>query len=80
MKKGRGGKSAEAPEAKNYILEYYQAITDGSVTVGHWIREWYSQIVDGLQNRRFFFSQKKANMAIRFIQTFCRHQIGRAHV
>ena len=70
----KGG--GQAPEAKNYILEYYQAITDGSVTVGHWIREWYSQIVDGLQNRRFFFSQKKANMAIRFIQTFCRHHEG----
>ena len=38
---------AEAPEAKSYILEYYQAITDGSVTVGKWIRMWYQLIVDG---------------------------------
>ena len=73
-KQTRGG--TKAPEAKNYILEYYQAITDGSVTVGHWIREWYGQVVEGLQKRRFFFSQKKANMAIRFVQTFCRHHEG----
>ena len=67
---------AEEQAAKNYILEYYQAITDGSVTVGRWIREWYRIIVDGLQQRRFMFSQKKANMNIRFIQTFCRHHEG----
>ena len=75
-KKTGGGSGAGAPETKNYILEYYQAITDGSVTVGHWIREWYRIIVDGLQQRRFMFSQKKANMNIRFIQTFCRHHEG----
>ena len=71
-----GGSGAAAPEPKNYILEYYQAITDGSVTVGHWIREWYRMIIDGLQEKRFFFAQKKANMCIRFIQTFCRHHEG----
>ena len=77
MKKKTGGWSgAEVPTAKNYILEYYQAITDGSVTVGHWIREWYRLIVNGLQERRWVFSQKKALMAIRFIQTFCRHHEG----
>ena len=74
-KKTGGGSGAEVP-AKNYILEYYQAITDGSVTVGHWIREWYRIIVDGLQTKRWCFSQKKALMAIRFIQTFCRHHEG----
>ena len=67
---------AEAPEAKSYILEYYQAITDGSVTVGKWIRMWYQLIVDGLQKKRYFFSQKKANAAIKFIETFCRHHEG----
>ena len=68
-------KAAEE-QARNYILEYYQAITDGSVTVGHWIREWYRQIIEGLQAKRYIFNQKKANMVIRFIQTFCRHHEG----
>ena len=75
-KKTGGGTGAAAPEPKNYILEYYQAITDGSVTVGAWIRDWYRYIVTGLQEKRFFFAQKKANMCIRFIQTFCRHHEG----
>ena len=75
MAKRAGGAAAE-PAAKNYIFEYYQAISDGSVTVGHWIREWYAQIVDGLQKKRYRFNQKKANMAIRFIETFCRHHEG----
>ena len=74
MKKRTGGGTEQEP--KNYILEYYQAITDGSVTVGHWIRDWYKQIIDGLQEKRYCFNQKKANMAIRFIQTFCRHHEG----
>ena len=67
---------AETPEAKSYILEYYQAITDGSVTVGKWIRMWHQLIVDGLQKKKYFFSQKKANAAIKFIETFCRHHEG----
>ena len=74
MKKGGG--VDKVPEPKNYILEYYQAITDGSVTVGRWIREWYRQIIEGLQEKRYFFNQKKANLAIRFIETFCLHHEG----
>ena len=76
MKKQKGGGQAAEGTAKNYILEYYQEITDGSVTVGRWIRDWYRQIVGNLQDRKYFFSQKKANMAIRFIETFCRHHEG----
>lgn len=68
-------KKTDTP-ARNYILEYYQAIKEGSVTVGHWIREWYGIIVNGTQERRWVFSQKKAMMNIRFIQTFCRHHEG----
>ena len=75
-KKTGGGSGAGAAEAHNYILEYYQAINDGSVIVGHWIREWYRQIIEGLQERRYVFNQKKANLAIRFIETFCRHHEG----
>ena len=61
----------------NYIYQYYQAITDGSVTVGKWIKAWYQIIVEGLENKAFYFDQKKANRAIRFIETFCHHHKGR---
>lgn len=62
--------------SKNYILTYYQQIKDGSVTVGKWIERWYEYIVHGLEEKRFFFDQKKAARAIAFIQQYCRHHEG----
>ena len=61
---------------QDYILTYYQRICDGTETVGHWIREWYCQIITGLQEKRFFFDRKKAAKVIRFVETFCRHHEG----
>lgn len=60
----------------NSILEYYQAIKDGSVVVGKWVSLWYEYIVKGLKNKTFFFNQKKANKAIKFVQMFCHHHEG----
>ncbi len=60
----------------NYIYAYYQAIKDGTVVVGKWIRLLYEQIIQGLENGSFFYSAKKANKAIRFIETFCHHHEG----
>lgn len=60
----------------NYIFAYYQAIKDGTVVVGKWVRLLYSQIIKGLEEGRFFYSAKKANKAIRFIETFCHHHEG----
>ena len=62
--------------SNNYILTYYQQIRDGSVTVGTWIQKWYEYIVHGLEEKRFFFDQKKAARAIAFIQQYCRHHEG----
>lgn len=61
----------------NYILEYYQKIKDGSVTVGRWIGLIYEYLVHGLEEGLFTFDQKKANKAIKFIETFCHHCEGR---
>lgn len=60
----------------NEILAYYQKICDGSVTVGKWIKKWYSYIVNGLENGSFSFNPKKAKAAIGFIENFCRHHEG----
>lgn len=60
----------------NYILEYYQAIMDGSVIVGKWVRLLYGYIVKGLEIGSFFYSPKKAQASIRFIETFCHHHEG----
>lgn len=60
----------------NYIYTYYQAITDGSILAGKWVKLLYEKIVKGLEEKRFFFSQKKANAAITFIENFCHHHEG----
>lgn len=60
----------------NYILTYYQQISDGTVTVGRWVRLLYEIIIKGLEEKRFFYSQKKAAAAIRFIENFCHHHEG----
>ena len=67
----------KAPAAENWILRYYQAIEDGSVTVGHWIRLLYERIISDLENKVYFFDQKKANKAIRFFENFCHHSKGK---
>ena len=63
-------------KSKNYINIYYQQIKDGSVTVGQWVEKWYEYIIHGLEEKRFFFNQKKAARAIAFIQQYCRHHEG----
>lgn len=60
----------------NFIYEYYQKITDGTITAGKWIRNLYALIVKGIEDRTFTFSAKKANAAIAFIEHFCRHHEG----
>lgn len=60
----------------NHILAYYQSIQDGTVVVGKWIRMFYEQIIQGMQNKEYFFSQKAADRAIRFIETCCHHHEG----
>lgn len=60
----------------NYILQYYQAIKDGTEVVGRWVLLWYEYVVQGLQAGWFCFDAKKAGKAIRFIENFCRHHEG----
>ena len=60
----------------NYILEYYQKIQDGSIVVGKWIKLVFEHIVKGLESKEFIYDAKKANRAILFIETFCKHSKG----
>lgn len=60
----------------NFILAYYQKIKDGSVVVGRWVRLIYEYIISGLEEKRFFFDQKKALAAIDWIETHAFHTEG----
>ena len=60
----------------NYILEYYQQIKDGTVLVGKWVSKIYEYIINGLEQRSFFYVPKKAKAAVLFIENFCHHHEG----
>ena len=61
----------------NYIQEYYHRIQTGEVVVGRWIKLLYEKVTAGLRDGLFYFDAGKADKAIRFIETFCRHVEGR---
>ena len=65
-----------APYA-NYIYEYYDKITNGTIIAGMWIKTIYKIIVSGLQEQQYYFDAKQANKAIKFIEMFCHHSKGR---
>lgn len=62
----------------NYIYEYYQKIKSGEIIVGKWILLIFGYIIKGLEQGKFLFNAKKANKAIRFIESFCHHCEGRS--
>lgn len=61
---------------QNYILTYYQQIQDGSATVGKWVKLVYEMVIKGLEDKSFFYSHKKAQAAIVFVENFCHHHEG----
>ena len=61
---------------KNYILAYYQQISDGRITVGKWIRLVYEYIIKGIEQKEFVFDNKKANHVIEWIEKHCFHVEG----
>ena len=60
----------------NWILTYYQKVKNGSIVVGRWIVLVLEHIVNGLQEKRFFYDQKKANEVIDWIEEHCFHTEG----
>ena len=65
------------PPFANYIQEYYHKIQTGEIIVGRWINLLYEKVTECLRDGLFYFDSGKANMAIEFIENFCRHTKGR---
>lgn len=61
----------------NYIFLYWEAIKNGTVTVGKWIKAIYKILVNGLNDGTWEYDAKKADKAIYFIENFCHHSEGR---
>ena len=63
--------------SENYITQYYRAIEKGEAVVGKWIRKLYEKVIAALEAGEYFYSEKKANKVIRFVENFCHHCEGR---
>ena len=63
-------------KTENAILEYWNEIQTGGVTVGKWIRMLYEVIVTGLDEGRWFYDDHLAQNAVGFIQRYCHHYKG----
>jgi phage terminase large subunit-like protein len=60
----------------NWIYAYYQKVKNNSVVVGKWIRSVLEYVVKGLEEKRFYYDNKKANDAVDWIETHCFHTEG----
>ena len=60
----------------NWIYAYYQGIKDGTYSVGRWIELLYERIIRDLEEKKYFFDNKKASEAIDWIETHCFHTEG----
>ena len=63
---------------KNYIYEYRDAIKAGRVTVGRYIELIFDILILGIEEKKWFYNDKKAQKAIKFIENFCHHSEGRS--
>ena len=64
----------------NYIQEYHYHLQKEDVPNirgGKWIKLLYDKVTAGLRDGLFYFDDRKANKAIKFIENFCHHCEGR---
>ena len=63
--------------AESAILQYWNEIQSGGITVGKWIRLLYDVILQGLSEHRWYYSHQRAQNAIGFIERYCHHYKGK---
>ena len=61
----------------NWIYAYYQKVKDGSISVGRYIELILDYLIRGLEEKSFFYNQKKANAAIEWIEEHAFHTEGK---
>ena len=61
----------------NWIYTYYQRVKDGSETVGNYIELILEYLVKGIEDKRFYYDQHKANEVIDWIEAHAFHTEGK---
>ena len=62
--------------SEKYIYTYYQAIQNGDVTVGRWVKLLYERIIHGIESGEYRYSHKRAMAAVKFVEVWCHHHEG----
>ena len=66
------------PEDYNPIREYWDRIVSGEETVSAKVRKTYQKLVYDLDHQdEYFYSAKRANHVLEFVENFCRHSKGK---
>ena len=66
------------PDDYNPILEYWNQIENKEVVVCNKLYRTYKKVIDDLNNPgEFFYSHKRGNHIIEFIENYCRHSKGK---
>ena len=66
------------PDDYNPIAEYWEKISSGEIVVCDKIRRVYKKIAGDLENPgEFFYSCKRANHVLEFVENYCRHSKGK---
>lgn len=67
------------PLRYNPILEYYEQIKNGKVTVCDKIRKWYKHLSNKVINPTdgYHYEAKRGNHIIEFVENYCRHSKGK---
>ena len=62
----------------NPIIEYWNAIQNGTEIVGLKIKKLYKKLVFDIENpTEYFYSHKRGNHVLEFAENFCRHSKGK---
>lgn len=65
------------PDDYNPIREYWEQIRSGREVVGRKVRKTYEKLVYDLEHPdEFYYSAKRANHVIEFVENFCHHSKG----
>ena len=66
------------PLTYNPILEYYDKIQSGEITVGYKVQQWYKKLAyDVTHPNEYYYNPKKANHILEFAENFCKHSKGK---
>ena len=62
----------------NPIIEYWNAIQNGTEVVGLKIKKLYKKLIFDIENpTEYFYSHKRGNHVLEFAENFCRHSKGK---